>query len=689
MNAERTVTDWLNAQAPTHAPAGLIGETIDRIAAVPQERVLWRRPLAAAHRGKSRSLLALVGAILAISVVGGLGVVGGMNILIGPSESSLPTTSPPASPSPEATASPQPTGSPLSIAPPGGGRIAFSTNGTDPAKEGDIYLVTRGQVRRIVGSDADSLNERCPALSADGTQLAYGQARGTDQDGHTDAALVIADLDDLGNVIATRGFGLSGSGVDESAAPPCAIWSPDGQWLAFGVAVWKERPDGEVAINTSEVRIIPVGGQSMTSLPVSATDLEWSPDSSQLAVASGVEISIYPVAMPEPHETLSGTQGATQISWSPDGQFIAYQRGEQDQLVVHDIVTGENHVLASGFSIVHGIGPVWSPAGDQIVYQRVCNSYITEDGTTKPCREQSDVVLLEAGAGSSWRPTEVTERLMPPFVPDGHKEFGPLPSRVTWSPDGDSLLYATFFGTLVAVPVSGDQTAVVLAQHDDMSVHEGGFSIPIQIWGVQPAVVIPSIPAESVLLEPGTHTIAQGTWTSLGRFPPMTGQARFTLPAGWSTDSRGRVFKGSENGPSGIGLQFGTIKDVYADPCSWSAGAVEIQPGSTRSGSFDVATALAGDETTLSRARLGSDLAYHLTLAVPATISDCDNEEFRRWNAPDGRRTFEHRAGQIDEVWIVDPDRESIVLHTWYFAGTTAEDRAELQGILESLSLPM
>jgi len=364
------------------------------------------------------------------------------------------------------------------------GWIAFTTWGDPPTQPGDIYLVQEGQpAHRIIGSDGDNLDQRCPAFSPSGMQLAYGQATGSDTAGHSDATLVIADIDSQGNATTSAQFPVGGT-----FDPPCAFWSPDGLELAFAIAQSVSGADGPTwPPIVSEVRVIGLRSGRVTNLPVtSAGDLEWSPDGQTLAVANGGLINLYPAAGGDPR-TLSGTDGATQITWSPDGRAIAYERdltpGTAD-LVVYDVATGEQRVLDSDYQVNHGIGPVWSPDGSQLLYQRVCQT--RPDQPSLPCREQHDVVILSAGQGESWQGADLTTTVMPEsFQLSGATKYL-WPYSVSWSPDGQDLLYNTFDSGLVVVPTSPGATPTILPPVASLSANDMGLDTPTQTWGRQP-----------------------------------------------------------------------------------------------------------------------------------------------------------------------------------------------------------
>ena len=151
---------------------------------------------------------------------------------------------------------------------------------------------------------------------------------------------------------------------------PCALWAPDGRWVAFagGGEVWV------VDTQTGEIRRLP---------DLRPSDLEWRPGTDQLAIAgdlgpnrsadyTSTPVTVYSVSTGEIRPL--GSIRAAQLTWSPDGSTLAYQGGENDRagtLARRRRRHQRTIAHADVGSANHGIGPVWSPSGDRIVYQRL------------------------------------------------------------------------------------------------------------------------------------------------------------------------------------------------------------------------------------------------------------------------------------------------------------------------------
>ena len=376
------------------------------------------------------------------------------------------------------------------------GWVAFA-RGLDPSAglgERDIYLVREGQAaHRIIGSDSDDLDQICPAFSSDGARLAHGEAEGTGDTGYRDAALVISDVNAAGNAAESLRIDVGGT-----LPPPCANWSPDGRQVAFGV------PNRGLPAIWSDVWVVTLEGLEIDVVSdVFASDLEWSPDGLQLAIASGHTgpvdfdswrngaISLYSADSGEVR-TLGTPSGVWSLSWSPDGTRIAFERDQNtdhrddQEIWVAEVDGSAQHLVASGFSVDHGNGPVWSPAGDWIAYQRICDSNPSNPGA--PCRELQEIVLIPSDGELAGRAPGEGEVVRPHMqVPGGDGSPYWFPFRVTWSPDGKQLLYTAEAGTLnfalLAVPVDPGSAPVVLYQGSDISIYDGDGAVPIQSWG--------------------------------------------------------------------------------------------------------------------------------------------------------------------------------------------------------------
>lgn len=351
------------------------------------------------------------------------------------------------------------------------GWIAFARFGSGPPGpdgwvERDIYLVREGgAAHRIVGSDADSLDQVCPAFSPDGRRLAHGEADGTADADYHDAALVISDLDAEGNASESLRIDVGGT-----RPPPCAVWSADGRRVAFAFPFDPDRSEAG-----SEVWVATLAdGHADVVSDLPASDLEWSPDGSQLAIAIGQtdgrqsvgegSIRLYDADRREMRTLVApGPTGVWTLTWSPDGSRIAYQRGRSDggsfdqEIWVVQVDGSGEYPIARGFGSVYGVGPVWSPTGDRIVYQRMKTAgteahdvvLVTPDGESKVVLP--DLRLPGTDASVSWRP-----------------------DSVTWSPDGRELLYTAWISgrpgrALISRPLDRGSDPVVLQEDVDGS----------------------------------------------------------------------------------------------------------------------------------------------------------------------------------------------------------------------------
>jgi hypothetical protein len=357
---------------------------------------------------------------------------------------------------------------------------------SDDAYDGDvIHLVRPGQkAHRLQVPGSEAGNDACPVWSPDGTRLLFGRLTGPSGAASTRAELVTVPVSQEGtagtpSVIGLDGFEVLGAGSEGLDPHPCGIWAPDGRWVALA--------------GTGEVWVVDTETTTIRHLPdLRPSDLEWRPGTDELTIAGDVgttrgdptlstPITVYSVSTDELHQL--GSVEAAHITWSPDGTTLAYTNGERApetrELGLVDSDGSNARVLDADIGpALHGIGPVWSPAGDRIAYQRCYG-----DRNVDCSGEAHEVVLVTVADGS--------ETVIEPPKAGGHEWY---PFTVSWSTDGAELLYAgwhedgeTLPGGVIAVPADRPSDARVLIDSiEPVPNYTSHRWTPTQMWGRQP-----------------------------------------------------------------------------------------------------------------------------------------------------------------------------------------------------------
>lgn len=170
-----------------------------------------------------------------------------------------------------------------------------------------------------------------------------------------------------------------------------------------------------------------------------------------------------------------------------------------------------------------------------------------------------------------------------------------------------------------------------------------------------------------------------------------------TIPApGWFGETLGGILVKNDiaDPPEGAGMiVFAGVEGlyVYGDPCDWSTTRPET-PATTVD---EVVAALAAQPSRDASGPVDITLDGYtgraITLHVPddANFAECDQGVFAMFqegvgSGPDAISRYAQGPGQIDEVWVLDVDGLMVVIDWTYYAGTPAEDVAELRAIVES-----
>jgi len=209
-----------------------------------------------------------------------------------------------------------------------------------------------------------------------------------------------------------------------------------------------------------------------------------------------------------------------------------------------------------------------------------------------------------------------------------------------------------------------------------------------------PDATIPTLTDEDAL-DPGTYRIdLDRVLGGADEYPSVV----ITVPDGWHHREWlvNRPRSGHDIPP--VSIQFWDVQLIYGHPCQWKG--TTFLPGPTTD---DLADALvdvplrnASDPTDVT---LGGYSGRYLEWSVPAdqefdadgAAVGCDADidvripEFRSWLGRDTSTRYQQGPGQVDRLWIMDLDGTRLVIDAFSMPYATAEERAELTEVIESI----
>lgn len=161
-----------------------------------------------------------------------------------------------------------------------------------------------------------------------------------------------------------------------------------------------------------------------------------------------------------------------------------------------------------------------------------------------------------------------------------------------------------------------------------------------------------------------------------------------TLPDGWEAND-GFVRKGdAEDRPSFVRLGSSVVANIYSEPCRDTLLDPPVGP-TVDDLVMAFADAWGTGATTPTEATLDGYTGKQMILTVPADVDfgDCVTGRYMAWRDAGGGDRWFQGPGQIQESWIVDVDGERLLIEASYFPEISAENRAELQQVIDSIQI--
>jgi hypothetical protein len=151
------------------------------------------------------------------------------------------------------------------------------------------------------------------------------------------------------------------------------------------------------------------------------------------------------------------------------------------------------------------------------------------------------------------------------------------------------------------------------------------------------------------------------------------------VPSGWDGAAPGAVLIDGNEAPGGAALGIGFGGDLPRDPCLTKD---LIATGSTVDGFANaIATHPVLDASDPVDVTLGGYSGKYIDLRLPADLSSC--KEFRPWEPGIYAQGPNHQW----HLWILDVAGTRVVVASMEYPATSAQRRAELQAMVESIQI--
>jgi hypothetical protein len=284
-------------------------------------------------------------------------------------------------------------------------------------------------------------------------------------------------------------------------------------------------------------------------------------------------------------------------------------------------------------------------------------------------------------------PTEMPDRSIQAALDEVHvtsqRRFGA--ARRTFSMNGNALRLAAASVVALFIIVGG---GIYLGNNSDGGV---GGPPPATTAPTAAPSPTPALLPSGGLIEPGRYSIV-----STGQVASVPATLSITVPSGWTA---GGWVVNKNYGPADAadaGAAFGVweISDRFNHPCT-NHTLFQPAPGPGTAELLDALASQPGIKSgPITDVTVDGYSGKYVELTVATDIATCPVDKgesllsgFWLWASPDGDHRYVQGSDEVDRIYAVDVDGQRLTFFARIPKRTTAADRAELQSIIDSITI--
>ncbi len=212
---------------------------------------------------------------------------------------------------------------------------------------------------------------------------------------------------------------------------------------------------------------------------------------------------------------------------------------------------------------------------------------------------------------------------------------------------------------------------------------------PTAVAGAASPSGAPASARDAAVRLSGKGTLAAGRYYLDDRHFTNASRLTFAVPAGWTTEEYGELYKDRDE-PGEVKFITWVLTHVFSDVCQWGT---LVDAGTTVDEFVTAVIEQEGREASApTDVTLGGFPGKRIELTVPADLDTgtCTNGVLRYWPGPgpdisDGDCC--NPPGGTDTVYVIDIAGNRLVAIARHYPGSSAQNRAELQGVMDSIEI--